>query len=66
MNHLSDKDVITQALGLWANHIETGNVSMSSRDAVNCGSPDQVKSLGDEQKRFVVRLRDLQVSSRSS
>jgi hypothetical protein len=64
MNHLSDKDLITKALGLWANYVETGDVCMSSVDAANCGLRNQVKVLTDEQKRFVARLRDLQVTSR--
>ncbi len=65
MNHLDDKHLVFHSLGMWINHLETGDVVMSSVDAVNCGQPGKVKALSDDQKRLVLRLRDLQKTALS-
>jgi hypothetical protein len=54
-----DKNVIALALSMWANHIETGNVSLSQADAIMIGRAEVVIALTLEQQKFVVRLRDL-------
>ena len=54
-----DTDVVSHALNLWANWIETEDVTMSGEDAVSAGMKDKVNVLSTEQMRFVVRLRDL-------
>lgn len=53
----TDKELITHALNMWANHIETGNVSLNAGDADN--RKMKVKALDDDQKALVLRLRKL-------
>jgi len=55
----SDNRLIYYALGYWANWIETGNITMSAADAINCGERNKLQSLTLEQQKFVTRLRDL-------
>lgn len=59
MEHMSNKELISTALRQWANYIETGNVSMSKKDAVNCGQKGDIKILSTSQVNMVERLRDL-------
>lgn len=54
-----DQDVVSCALSMWANYIQTGDVTLSPQDAKNRGCDDRVKVLSDEQMRFVLRLRDM-------
>lgn len=49
--------LIYQALTVWANWIETGEVYLSATDAANCGKP--CKPLSADQHALVARLRDL-------
>lgn len=53
----TDHELIRTALHLWANHIETGNVALSARDAVHAHKP--FKALSNDQMKLVVRLREL-------
>lgn len=54
-----DVNVISYALSMWANHIETGDVTLSKQDCKNCGYADRVKNLSNDQAFFVARLRHL-------
>jgi len=54
-----DKHVRSYALNMWANHIETGDVTLSARDAISMGEQDLLNALTPEQQKFVVRLRDM-------
>lgn len=69
-----DKDIIYQALNMWANYIETGDVALSATDAhrvyeselatykkSNSFSPpkSRVRPLTHEQMSLIVRIRDL-------
>lgn len=56
----TDLQVIAHALGMWRNHIETGNISMSKQDAINCNDAGKIKALDQNQQRFVSRLEQLQ------
>ena len=54
-----DNQLKFQALNMWANHIETGDVCMSISDAINCGQREKINSLTLDQQKFVIRLREL-------
>lgn len=54
-----DKNVIAYALNMWANYIETHDVSMSQYEAISQGKSELALPLVVEQQKFVVRLRDL-------
>ncbi len=54
-----DKYVKSHALSMWANYIETGDVCLSTCDAINSDRRDSIKALSLEQQEFVVRLRKL-------
>lgn len=56
---MDDKKLIFNALLMWRNHIQTGNVNMSSADAVNCGRKDSIRALNSGQQEFVIRLEEL-------
>jgi hypothetical protein len=55
----TDKQLIRWALLMWRNHIETGEVPLSSTDAANCKEHKKIKPLDSEQKALVVRLEKL-------
>lgn len=57
MSHLTDEVLISMALSQWANHIETGNRTVSAENAKLMGHEEQ--ALTDQQRKFVQRLRDL-------
>ena len=54
-----DHHVFMYALLMWANHIETGSVSMSAVDMRNCGKEKELNHLDAAQVLFVERLRKL-------
>lgn len=58
-----DSHVRSRALTMWANYIETGDVTLSRHDARGDGRP---RVLTDDQQRFVLRLRDLAKTELSS
>ena len=60
MDYLTDdpRYLHFQALTMWANYVETGDVSLSTDSAIKCGRKDEILALNDEQKRLVLRLRD--------
>lgn len=68
MNLMKEKDniIIAYALNLWANHIETGNISLSAEDARNMNNNNLIKNLDEEQINFVKRLKDLSNKNLSS
>ncbi len=61
MSNLFEKDthVKAHALNMWANHIETGDVTLSSNDAIRMKKFETLKVLTDDQKKFISRLRKL-------
>lgn len=75
MNHLSDTELKSFSLGMWANHVETGHVGMSAADARNQienvrRTPAEIRALGFEvksltpdQQAFVLRLRTLSTAA---
>jgi hypothetical protein len=60
MRDQSDLQIQARAVGMWANYIETGDVSISASDAQNAKLP--FKALSEEQMRMVLRFRDLSIS----
>ncbi len=54
-----DANVVSYALSMWANYIETGDVTLSRQDCKNCGYTDKIKHLSNDQAFFVARLRHL-------
>lgn len=54
-----DNELIYYALSMWANHIETNDITMSAEDAHNCGYEKQIKALNPSQMAMVIRLREL-------
>ena len=76
-----DEACISWALTLWANHIETGNVSLTQDDVIRtlqsmpdddwhkrdrCEAMSNLKQLTQDQKAFVARLRALANKARQS
>jgi hypothetical protein len=57
MEEMSDALLVKQSLHMWANYIETGDVTVSSADLHNMGKP--TKYLDANQHLFVARLRSL-------
>lgn len=53
----SDSTLIQQALSMWANHIETGDLALSAIDAEAAKKPFKAMSL--PQMKLIVRLREL-------
>ena len=53
----TDEQKIYFALNLWANYIETGDVTLCAKDAERTG--DKVKALDATQMKVIVRLREL-------
>jgi hypothetical protein len=58
---MNDAELASTALRMWANYIETGDVSISSTDCTNMGQSQKVKVINDQQKRFVDRLINLSI-----
>jgi hypothetical protein len=64
-----DNEIIYQALIMWANHIETGNVNLSAKDAQDipnvdfCGNKKKsiIKALDLNQMKLVIRIRELAI-----
>ena len=69
-----DSACVSQALQMWANYIETGNPILTSGDVISrlkslnddpwnrqekSDLTSSLKELSEEQKAFVVRLREL-------
>ncbi len=59
---LPDRQIIAYALDLWANFIQTGELTMSAQDAERAGEP--IKALSTDQMKMVIRLRDLAAKAR--
>lgn len=64
MQHMSDQQLQEHSLLMWANHIETGDVTLSASDLHAMGRAQQAKSLSDSQRAFVLRLRQLAKNQR--
>ena len=58
-NEETDRELIFRALNYWANHIETGKISMSANDAYNYERGELCKRLDYNQMVLVERLRNL-------
>lgn len=56
---VKDSEVLAHALLMWINYIETGDVVMSRNDAIESQKFKSIKSLTDEQMKFVLRLKAL-------
>ena len=59
----SDNKLIARALTYWANWIETRDISKSALSAEVSDKQEQIIKLGQEQKQFVEKLRELAVKS---
>ena len=57
MNEMSDEQLIARSLIIWANYIETGDMSMSALDAKNAKLT--FNALHVDQMKLIIRLRDL-------
>lgn len=53
----TDQEKIYYALSMWANHIETGKMTLSANDALHQNI--RVKPLTENQMKFVIRLLEL-------
>lgn len=53
----TDQELISNALNMWANYIETGNVTMSAKSAKEMN--EEVYTLNYRQKELVDRIRKL-------
>ena len=59
MNHLSDSEVIGNALIMWKNHIETGVLTCTVEDMRRMKQEHKIKTLEPCQISFVKRLDKL-------
>lgn len=57
MAELNDGQLIQQALDMWANHVETGDSTLSALEAQEAGKKFNALSL--DQMKLVIRLREL-------
>lgn len=57
MTDETDEHLVRNALQMWANYIETGNVNLSAKDAQAARKP--FRALGVDQMKLVIRLREL-------
>ena len=55
----TDSDLIRHAVLMWRNHLQTGNVVMSTQDAVASGQESECRMLNSDQMEFVLRLEQL-------
>ena len=53
----TDQQLISHALNMWANYVETGNVSMSAKTAKEMN--EEVNTLNSRKKELVDRMRKL-------
>lgn len=60
---MTDNELITRALTMWINHIQTGDVCMSTKDVVQAGKPGKARMLHSDQQEFVIRLEELRAST---
>ena len=56
---MTDEELIAHALDMWANYVETSNVSLSANDAAEQKAKFNALSL--DQMKLVIRLRELAV-----
>jgi len=61
---VTDVDLKCSALEMWANHIETGEVAISAKDAFNMKKKH--RELSEEQRQLAERLRKLAAKERNS
>lgn len=54
-----DSQVIYEALGMWRNYIQTGNVALSTDDLRNMEREREIRKLQPEQQAFVTRLESM-------
>jgi hypothetical protein len=54
---MTDNELIAHALSMWANYIETRDVTLCAQDLQNMKKP--VKALDEAQMESVLRLRKL-------
>ncbi len=58
---MEDRNLIATALAQWANYIETGAVYLSANDVIAAKQHVKVKALTQDQRKLVIRLRDLAI-----
>jgi len=56
-----EQDLIYYSLAMRKNYIETGDVSLSAQDALNCGYGDKVKLLSIDQIRAIAKIKQLMI-----
>ncbi|MBD8615402.1 MULTISPECIES: hypothetical protein [Pseudomonas] len=54
-----DHHIQMHALLMWANFVETGDVTLSAVDMNNCGRSKEIKRIDGKQVLFIERLRNL-------
>ena len=54
-----EKELKAHALRMWANFIETGDLTISATDAINSGQRNMLKSLDIFQMKLIIRLREM-------
>ena len=71
VSEVLDKNLISQALKFWANHIETGNLTLNAKDIelilksedkkdpYRMRTKGEIKALSEDQMELVLRLRKL-------
>lgn len=63
IHNYTDLQIISSAIGMWINHIETGDSAYSAVDAKNCGHYKMIKKLKPEQITFLDRLHKLRIKA---
>jgi len=54
-----EKETIYNALLQWRNHIQTGNITISTQDAINMGQSQLCKPLNQDQIEYCNYLENL-------
>lgn len=57
---MTDKEIISHALSMWGNYIETGDVTLNGSDAVQRNKLKSIKFLDRDQLVLLGRIRQLQ------
>mgnify|MGYP003646960211 CR=1 FL=1 len=59
MGKMTDNRMIYEALIVWRNALQTGDISLSLQSALDTGQDSKIRMLSSEQQEFVIRLEEL-------
>jgi hypothetical protein len=56
---IEEKELVVRGLNMQKNYIETHDIILSARDAMNMGKKDIIRPISSEQYRRIIALEDL-------